>query len=109
MAFIEASYRLPSPSGAVMLYDTSTQNSMFVRTRRVLGALSCCGPGQQHDHDGEDEGRQRLGQLEQRPPSPGPSAWRAVVERQRRRRPPERFQTQASSKSGTTSKASTKG
>ena len=41
IAFIEASYRVPSPKGVIMLLETSTQNSILVSTRLVLGALNC--------------------------------------------------------------------
>ena len=43
MAFMLASYRVPSPNGAVMLPDTSTANWMFVSDRFSLGGPFRCG------------------------------------------------------------------
>ena len=40
IAFIEVSYRVPSPNGESMLEETSTQNSMFVNCRSDLGSPS---------------------------------------------------------------------
>ena len=82
IAFIDASYRVPSPSGVVMLPETSTQNSMFVKHPPGLRRTELLRTGQKHDHQGQDQGRQRLGELQ----NPGPDPARAllpVVERQR--------------------------
>ena len=96
MAFIEASYRVPSPSGVVMLPETSTQNSMFVSTRRVFGALSCCGPARStittaRIRAGSDSASFRT------PAQTRPGRLAAVVERQRdppARSPPDPAQEQ---------------
>ena len=82
MAFIEASYRLPSPSGVVMLLEMSTQNSMLVSTRLVRGALSCCGTGQEHDDRGQDQCRAPIRRVASTIAQPRLAGLPAVVERQ---------------------------
>ena len=70
MAFIEASYRLPSPSGVVMLLG-DIDAELDVREHPLgLGRTELLRAGQQHDHHGQDQGRQRLGQLQRDRPAP---------------------------------------
>ena len=72
---------MPSPSGLIMLLETSTQNSMFVSTRLVCGALNCWGPARSTMTTRQDQGRHRLGEAQRDGPDPA-RGMAAVVERQ---------------------------
>ena len=107
MAFIEASYRLPSPSGLVILLEISTQNSMLVSTLLVRGALSCWGPARRtmtvaRTSAGTDSASASAIAQPRLAGCPPWSNGKAI-------RPPERFQTHARSETGIPSKASTAG